>query len=119
MPVIFLPAKGFNCTFGEGPSDIRDDQKNLERILEKRRRESERYFNEVAGRLGKNYCPGRSWEAIGHFLLHLVPNIDIADLGAGEGVLAQLMAKRARKVYCIDRSTSIRPDLKNLPPFPI
>lgn len=84
--------------------DFREDEKNLERILDRRRRASEQYFNQVAGRLGRNYCPGRSWESIGHFLLHLTPRIKIADLGAGEGVLSQLLAQRAEMVYCIDSS---------------
>ena len=84
--------------------DLKQDRRNLNRVLEKRRRHAERYFNEVAGRLGKNYLPGRSWEAIGHFLLYLTPKIEIADLGAGEGVIAQLLARRARTVYCIDNS---------------
>lgn len=87
-----------------GETDVQEDQAQLKRILESRRQEAERYFNEVAGRLGKNYCPGRSWEAIGHFLLLLTPSIEIADLGAGEGVLSQLLARRARRVYCIDNS---------------
>ena len=87
----------------EEPSIV-EDRRNLARILERRRRQSEQYFNEVADRLGKRYCPGRSWEAIGHSLLHLVPLIDIADLGAGEGVLSQLLARRARQVHCIDNS---------------
>ncbi len=84
--------------------ELKQDRRNLNRVLEKRRRHAERYFNEVAGRLGKKYLPGRSWEAIGHFLLHLTPKIEIADLGAGEGVIAQLLARRARTVYCIDNS---------------
>lgn len=83
---------------------LKDDLDILERILQKRRQVSERYFNQVAGRLGKHYCPGRSWEAIGHFLLHLTPRIHIADLGAGEGVLSQLLAQRAEQVYCVDSS---------------
>ena len=78
------------------------DMSALQRIADRRRRASERYFDEVAGRLGKNYVPGRSWDAIGHFLLRLVPKIIIADLGAGEGVISQLLAERAKKVYCID-----------------
>ena len=49
-------------------SHLREDRINLKRVLEKRMRLSEQYFNSVAGRLGKQYCPGRSWEAIGHFL---------------------------------------------------
>ena len=81
-----------------------DDRENLDRILQKRRRTQEQYFNLIAGRLGKNYCPGRSWEAIGHLALRLTPSIEIADLGAGEGLLSQLLAQRARQVWCIDNS---------------
>ena len=81
-----------------------EDRENLERILEKRRRVSEQYFNLIAGRLGKNYCPGRSWEAIGRLALKLAPAIEIADLGAGEGMLSQLLASRAKQIWCIDNS---------------
>lgn len=90
-------------TTGDG-SRIEADQRHLERILERRRKQAEQYFNAVAGRLGKNYCPGRSWEAIGHFLLFLTPEIDIVDLGAGEGMISQLLARQARYVWCIDNS---------------
>ena len=81
-----------------------EDRDSLERILLKRRRVSEQYFNLIAGRLGRNYCPGRSWEAIGHLALRLTPPIVIADLGAGEGLVSQLLAHRARQVWCIDNS---------------
>ncbi|MEX2381357.1 MAG: metalloregulator ArsR/SmtB family transcription factor [Opitutales bacterium] len=85
-------------------NEVTEDRKNLHRVLEKRRRYTEEYFNSIAGRLGKNYCPGRSWEAIGHFLLKLTPSIKIADLGAGEGLISQLLAQRAETVYCVDNS---------------
>ena len=81
-----------------------EDQINLKRVLNKRKQAAEEYFNSVAGRLGKNYCPGRSWEAIGHFLLYLTPKLKIADLGAGEGLISQLLARGAEKVYCIDNA---------------
>jgi ArsR family transcriptional regulator len=84
--------------------DLSEDRTNLERILQKRRRTSEQYFNLIAGRFGKNYCPGRSWEAIGHLALRLTPAITIADLGAGEGLISQLLAQRAKQVWCIDNS---------------
>jgi ArsR family transcriptional regulator len=77
------------------------DRAGLTRIIDRR------YFDEVAERLGKNYIPGRSWDAIGHFLLRLVPQINIADLGAGEGTISQLLAERAKKVFCIDSSKSM------------
>ena len=83
---------------------VAEDQESLARILQKRRRLSEQYFNLIAGRLGKNYCPGRSWEAIGHLALRLTPPIVIADLGAGEGLISQLLAHRAKQVWCIDNS---------------
>lgn len=85
--------------------EIRRDRQLLRRVIDHRRALAERYFNDVAGRLGRNYCPGRSWEAIGHFLLHLTPHIDIADLGAGEAAVSLLLARRARSVYCIDSSS--------------
>ena len=83
------------------------DQSALARIVDHRRRESEKYFDEVAERLGKNYVPGRTWEAIGHFLFRLVPAISIVDLGAGEGMISQLLAGRAKKVICVDSSKSM------------
>jgi ArsR family transcriptional regulator len=88
---------------GELPPMI-DDRETLDRVLLKRRRVAEQYFNLIAGRLGKNYCPGRSWEAIGHLALRLTPPIVVADLGAGEGLISQLLAHRARQVWCIDNS---------------
>ena len=81
-----------------------EDRGNLERILARRRQQSESYFNLIAGKLGRNYCPGRSWEAIGHLALRLTPAITVADLGAGEGLISQLLARRAAHVWCIDNS---------------
>jgi len=92
---------------GEAVADapeFAEDRSNLDRILQKRRSLAENYFNLIAGRLGKGYCPGRSWEAIGHLALRLVPPIVVADLGAGEGLISQLIAHRARQVWCIDNS---------------
>jgi len=81
-----------------------EDRENLARIVQRRRRLSEQYFNLIAGKLGRNHCPGRSWEAIGHLALRLVPAITVADLGAGEGMISQLLAHRAKRVWCIDNS---------------
>ena len=81
-----------------------EDRANLDRTLQKRRRVAEQYFNLIAGRLGRGHCPGRSWEAIGHLALRLVPDIVVADLGAGEGLVSQLLAHSARRVWCIDNS---------------
>ena len=53
---------------------------------------------------GRAYVPGRSWKGIAEALLKLLPPMVIADLGAGEGTIAQLMAQRAEKVIAIDNS---------------
>lgn len=87
----------------ESPA-LEADRDNLDLALQKRRRTQEQYFNLIAGRLGRHYCPGRSWEAIGHLALRLAPPVEIADLGAGEGLISQLLARRARRVWCIDNS---------------
>jgi ArsR family transcriptional regulator len=87
-----------------GQPELTADRAGLVRTLAKRRATQEEYFNLIAGRLGKNYCPGRSWEALGHLALRLAPPIVIADLGAGEGLVSQLLARRAKQVWCIDSS---------------
>ena len=84
--------------------ELAADRAALARAIAKRRATQEEYFNLIAGRLGKNYCPGRSWEALGHLVLRLAPPIIVADLGAGEGLVSQLLARRAKQVWCIDSS---------------
>jgi ArsR family transcriptional regulator len=80
------------------------DAEALRRVLGQRQEKSKRYFDAVAGRLGKKYCPGRSWEAVGRLLLALAPRQVYADLGAGEGLISQLLAARAKKVIAVDHS---------------
>lgn len=80
------------------------DQRALQRIVEKRRQKAEQHFNLVADRLGRHYCPGRSWEAIGQMLFLLTPRVRIADLGAGDGTLSRLLARQAESVHCVDNS---------------
>ena len=80
------------------------DQVNLKRILQRRGEQAQTYFNQVAGRFDRIYGPGRSWQAFGHFLLRVLPPLDVADLGAGEGLLSELLARRCRKVIAVDNS---------------
>jgi ubiquinone/menaquinone biosynthesis C-methylase UbiE len=76
----------------------------LKLTLRKRQDKAREYFDELAGRFGRSYVPGRSWEALAHTLITLLPAMTVADLGAGEGTLAQLLAKTARKVIAVDNS---------------
>jgi len=80
------------------------DQLNLKRILVRRAEQAQLYFNQVAGRFDRSYGPGRSWQAFGQMLLRLLPPLVIADLGAGEGLLSELLARRARKIIAVDNS---------------
>ena len=80
------------------------DRTALKLTLRKRQDRAREYFDELAGKFGRSYVPGRSWKALSHALISLVPKLTIVDLGAGEGTLSQLLAKRARKVIAIDNS---------------
>ena len=83
------------------------DQINLKRILGRRREQEQVYFNQVAGRFDRVYGPGRSWQAFGHLLLRILPPLVVADLGSGEGLLSELLARRCRKVIAVDNSEKI------------
>ena len=80
------------------------DQDALRLVLRKRTDTMRRYFDELAGKFGRQYVPGRSWKGIAEALLKLMPPMVIADLGAGEGTISQLMAQRAKRVIAIDNS---------------
>jgi len=83
------------------------DQVNLKRILTRRQDQAQLYFDQIAGRFDRSYGPGRSWQAFGQMLLRLLPSLVIADLGAGEGLLSELLARRAKKVIAVDNSEKI------------
>jgi ArsR family transcriptional regulator len=80
------------------------DEKALQLVLEKRRDKVRAYFDELAGRFGRNYVLGRSWKGLAETLLQLLPPMVIADLGAGEGTFSQLLAQRAQRVIAVDNS---------------
>jgi len=83
------------------------DQINLKRILNRRREQAQLFFNQVAGRFDRVYGPGRSWQAFGHLLLRILPPLVVADLGAGEGLLSELLARRCKRVIAVDNSEKI------------
>ncbi|MGA2114921.1 MAG: metalloregulator ArsR/SmtB family transcription factor [Bryobacteraceae bacterium] len=80
------------------------DRDALRLALRKRQDTMRRYFDELAGKFGRQYVPGRSWKGVAEALLKLMPPMVIADLGAGEGTISQLMAQRAKRVIAIDNS---------------
>lgn len=84
--------------------EVEADRAGLELVLRKRQDRMRRYFDELAGKFGRQYVPGRSWRGLAEAVLKLLPPLEIADLGAGEGTFSQLLAQRARKVIAIDNS---------------
>ena len=88
---------------GEIPESARD-QDALALALRKRSDKSRAYFDQLAGKFGRKYVPGRSWKSLAETMLKMMEPQVIADLGAGEGTLSQLMAQRAERVIAIDNS---------------
>jgi ArsR family transcriptional regulator len=84
--------------------EAESDTKALQLVLEKRRDRVRGYFDELAGKFGRNYLPGRSWKGLAETLLQLMPPMTIVDLWAGEGTFSQLLAQRAKQVIAIDNS---------------
>ncbi|MBK1790082.1 metalloregulator ArsR/SmtB family transcription factor [Persicirhabdus sediminis] len=80
------------------------DTASLKHILRKRRDKARAYFDSLAGNFGKNYVPGRSWKSLGEALIKVLNYRVVADLGAGEGTLSQLLAQSAEKVIAVDNS---------------
>jgi ArsR family transcriptional regulator len=80
------------------------DSQALRLVLRHRPDKMRAYFDELAGKFGRHYVPGRSWKGLAETLLALMPPLVIADLGAGEGTFSQLLARRAKKVIAVDNS---------------
>jgi len=80
------------------------DRTALKLALRKRQDKAREYFDQLAGKFGRSYVPGRSWQALAHTLISLLPPLAVADLGAGEGTLSQLLARNAGKVIAIDNA---------------
>src|SRR5690242_7182900 len=69
-----------------------EDDAGLELIIARRKDKLRDYFDELAGRFGRHYIPGRSWQGLAEVLIRLLPRMVIADLGAGEATLSLMLA---------------------------
>ncbi len=65
------------------------------------------WADSVAGQMSRHYSPGRTWEATMRGLLGLLRLRDVLDLASGDGMLAALLAPRARSVTCLDISQKV------------
>jgi ArsR family transcriptional regulator len=82
----------------------RTDQIAMRRVVKKRQDKMRAFFDSVAGRLGRDYVPGKSWKSLAEAFLRLLPPTVIADLGAGDGSFALLLAQAATRVIAVDSS---------------
>jgi ArsR family transcriptional regulator len=89
--------------FAAGGSDraAAADAARLQEILRRRREEFD------PGADPRQIVPGRSWAAWARALGHLLPALDVADIGCGEGHLTLEIARWARHVTGIDRSDDV------------
>jgi ubiquinone/menaquinone biosynthesis C-methylase UbiE len=103
----YRPAPALHEILEAGSVEIPEaasDQQGLELAIARRKDKTRAYFDELAGKFGRDYVPGRSWKGVAEMLLQLLPPLVIADLGAGEGTLSQLLAQRAKQVIAVDDS---------------
>jgi ArsR family transcriptional regulator len=90
---------------GQDPA-VRADESRLQEVLRLRRENFDAHTGPDT-RDGRQLVPGRSWAAWARALGHLIPSLDVADIGCGEGYLAIEAAQFAHHVTAIDRSPDV------------
>jgi ArsR family transcriptional regulator len=84
---------------------VKADEARLQEVLRLRRENFEHVGPDT--RDGRQLVPGRSWAAWSRALGMLLPPLEVADLGCGEGYLTVETARWARHVIAVDRSTGV------------
>jgi len=80
---------------------VQEDDARLQEVLRLRKEDFETHGD------ARQLVPGRSWAAWARALGHLLPPLDVVDIGCGEGYLTLEMARWARHVIGIDRSDEV------------
>jgi SAM-dependent methyltransferase len=93
-------------TAARDQASVRADDARLQEVLRVRREN----FDQHAGpdtRDGRQLVPGRSWAAWARALGHLLPALDVVDIGCGEGYLTVEVARWAHRVVAVDRAPAV------------
>lgn len=90
----------------DAAADTPEGRADIARLEEVRRVRKENFDEHGAADEHRQIVPGRSWAAWARALGHLLPELEIADLGCGDGYLTIELSRFARKVIAIDRSHS-------------
>ena len=80
---------------------VREDDARMQEILRHRKESFDTHGDP------RQLVPGRSWAAWARALGHLLPPLDVADIGCGDGYLTLEAARWARTVTGIDRSDDV------------
>jgi SAM-dependent methyltransferase len=86
-----------------GDAVVRADQARLQEVLRLRKENFETHGGPDS-RDARQLVPGRSWAAWSRALGLLLPALQVADLGCGEGYLTVEAARWASRVIAVDRS---------------
>jgi ArsR family transcriptional regulator len=84
---------------------VKADESRLQEVLRLRRENFEHVGPDT--RDGRQLVPGRSWAAWSRALGLLLPPLEVADLGCGEGYLTVETARWAKHVTAVDRSNGV------------
>lgn len=92
----------------ENTSDplIQQDFERITQVLNARGGHSN-WADSVAGDMERHYSPGRTWEVTTRAIVQLLNLGDVLDVASGDGVLAELLAPRARSIKCLDISQRV------------
>lgn len=82
------------------------------KIIEERKLEGRKFFDQIAGRYKDLASPGGGREALIQAFLSLHDFDQVADLGCGEGELSLLLARHSKQISAIDLSPSMLEVLK-------
>ena len=85
---------------------IRQDIDRIPQVLNARAGGSS-WADSVAGDMERHYSPGRTWEVTTRAMVQLLELGDVLDVASGDGVLAELLAPRARSIKCLDISQRV------------
>lgn len=86
---------------GAGDRAVRADDARMQEVLRLRKENFETHGDP------RQLVPGRSWAAWARALGHLLPPLEVADIGCGEGYLTLEAARWARAAIGIDRSDEV------------
>ncbi|TAK16228.1 MAG: methyltransferase domain-containing protein [Acidobacteria bacterium] len=98
--------------FGTPTAATKADDVRLAEVRRVRREEFRDHGGD--GQENKQLVPGRSWAAWSRALGLLLPPLEVADLGCGEGYLTIEAARWAKRVIAVDRSADVLARAKDL-----